>query len=246
MTNLEGRRALVTGASRGIGAAIALELAERGADVVISYERAGDRAAEIVSQIERKGRRAFAVKANGADPAAVRALINETVAKLGGLDILVNNAGTARMGSITELTLEEIDLLLHVNIRGTVLTTQAAIPHMADGGRILVIGSNTAERVPDPVLTTYAMTKAAHHGLVKGVARDLGPQGITVNLIQPGPTDTELNPSDGESGDLNRSLVALGRYARVEEIAAVAAFLASPAASYVTGSVVTVDGGFNA
>lgn len=150
------------------------------------------------------------------------------------------------MGSIVDLTLEEIDLLLHVNIRGTVLTTQAAIPHLADGGRILVIGSNTAERVPDSVLTTYSMTKAAHHGLVKGLARDLGPRGITVNLIQPGPTDTDLNPADGASGDLNRSLVALGRYARVEEIAAVAAFLASPAASYVTGSVVTADGGFNA
>lgn len=246
MTNLAGKRALVTGGSRGIGAAIALALAENGADVAISYERAADRARDIVGQIEAKGRRAIAIQADGADPEAVKRLVREAADHLSGLDILVNNAGVFRHGTIAELSLEDIDTLLNVNIRGTVLTTQAAIPHLKDGGRIVTIGSNLGERVPFPGMTLYALTKSAHLAFTRGLARELGPDNITVNLVQPGPIDTELNPADGEYAEVNRGLVALGRYGTADELAEVVIFIASPAASYVTGSVITADGGFNA
>jgi 3-oxoacyl-[acyl-carrier protein] reductase len=246
MTNLTGKRALVTGGSRGIGAAIALALAENGADVAISYERAADRARDIVGQIEAKGQRAIGIQADGGDPEAVKRLVRETADYLGGLDILVNNAGVFRHGTIAELSLEDIDTLLNVNIRGTVLTTQAAIPHLKDGGRIVTIGSNLGERVPFPGMTLYALTKSAHLAFTRGLARELGPHNITVNLVQPGPIDTELNPADGEYAEVNRGLVALGRYGTVDELAEVVIFLVSPAASYVTGSVITADGGFNA
>ena len=246
MTDLTGKRALVTGGSRGIGAAIALALAENGADVAISYEHAADRARNIVGQVEAKGRRVIAIQADGADPEAIKRLVDEAAGCLGGIDILVNNAGTFRHGNIAELSLDDIDTLLHVNIRGTVLTTQAVIPHLGSGGRIVTIGSNLAERVPFPGLALYALTKSAHHGFTRGLARELGPSDITVNLVQPGPIDTELNPANGDSADLNRSMVALGRYGTTEELAAVVVFLASPAASYVTGSIMTADGGFNA
>ncbi|MCJ2130680.1 SDR family oxidoreductase [Methylobacterium sp. E-045] len=246
MTELTGKRALVTGGSRGIGAAIALTLADRGADVAISYERSTERAEDIVQQIESKGRRGFALQANGADPAAVRHMVDAAVEALGGLDILVNNAGTFRHGLIAELNLEDIDTLLHVNIRGTVLTTQSAIPHMSDRGRIITIGSNLAERVPFPGLTMYALTKSAYHGFTRGLARELGPRNITVNLVQPGPIDTELNPADGDSAAANRSMMPIARYGDTSEIASVVAFAASPAASFMTGSVLTADGGYNA
>ena len=246
MKNLAGKRALVTGGSRGIGAAIALALAENGADVAISYERAADRARDIVGQIEAKGQRAIAIQADGGDPEAVTRLLRETADYLGGLDILVNNAGVFRHGTIAELSLEDIDTLLNVNIRGTVLTTQAALPHLRDGGRIVTIGSNLGERVPFPGMTLYALTKSAHLAFTRGLARELGPENITVNLVQPGPIDTELNPADGEFAEVNRGLVALGRYGTADELAEVVIFLASPAASYVTGSVITADGGFNA
>ena len=201
MTELTGKRALVTGGSRGIGASIALALAEKGADVAISYERTADRAQEIVGQIEGKGRRGIAIQADGAFPAAVKRLVDEAVKELGGLDILVNNAGTFRHGSIAEFSLKDINTLLHVNIRGTVLTTQAAIPHLTDGGRIITIGSNLAERVPFPGLTLYALTKSAHHAFTRGLARELAPDNVTVNLVQPGPIDTEGNPADGDSAN---------------------------------------------
>ena len=246
MSELTGKRALVTGGSRGIGAAIALELADRGADVATSYERAEDRAADIVRQIEAKGRRGLAVRADSADPAAVKRLVQQSVDALGGLDILVNNAGAARTGTVAEMSLEDIDALLQVNIRGTILTTQAAIPHLKQGGRIITIGSNLAERVPFPGMTVYALTKSSHLAFTRGLARELGHLDITVNLVQPGPIDTELNPANGESADLNRSLTALGRYGDAKELAAAVGFLASPAAGLMTGSVVTVDGGYNA
>ncbi len=246
MTSLQGKRALVTGGGRGIGAGVALALAEHGADVAISYERAADRAQQIVAQIETMGRRAIAVQADAADPAAISRLVNTAASELGGLDILVNNAGTFRPSALADATLDDIDTLLHINIRGTVLTSQAAIPHLKDGGRIITIGSNLGERVPFPGLTLYALTKSAHLAFTRGLARELGPDNITVNLVQPGPIDTELNPADGASADDNRRMVALGRYGTTAELAAVVAFLASPAASYVTGSIVTADGGFNA
>lgn len=246
MTDLAGKRALVTGGSRGIGAAIAMALAERGADVAISYERAEDRARQIVQAIEAKGRRGVAIKADSADPVAVRGLVDETAARLGGLDILVNNAGTFRPGPLAEMSLDDINTLLDVNLRGTVLTTQAAIPYLKQGGRIITIGSNLGERVPLSGLTLYAATKSAHLSLTRGLARELGGDEITVNLVQPGPIDTELNPADGEIAEVNRSHTALGRYGTAEELASVVLFLASPAASYVTGSVFTADGGFKA
>ena len=246
MSDLIGRRALVTGGSRGIGATIALALADKGVDIAISYERSADRAQEIVDQIEAKGRRGIAIQADGADPEAVKQLVDKAASNLGGLDILVNNAGTFRHGLITELSLEDIDTLLHVNIRGTVLTTQAVIPHLKDGGRIITIGSNLAERVPFSGLTLYALTKSADHAFTRGLARELGPSNITVNLVQPGPIDTELNPADGDSGDENRSMMPLARYGTTDELAAVVLFVASSASSFMTGSVITADGGFNA
>lgn len=246
MTNLEGKRALVTGGSRGIGAAIAAELASQGADVAFSYQSDAESAADVVNQIEAKGRRGFAVQADNGDPAAVKRLAGEAVEKLGGLDILVNNAGTARVGTIVELSLEDIDTLLHINIRGAVLAAQAVIPHLTEGGRIIFIGSNIAERVPFPQLTMYAVTKSAQLALARGLARELGSREITVNLVQPGPIRTDLNPAGGALDDANIDLTAIKRIGQAHEIATLVSFLASPAASFITGSAVTADGGFNA
>jgi NAD(P)-dependent dehydrogenase (short-subunit alcohol dehydrogenase family) len=246
MVELTGKRALITGASRGIGAAIAKELAAKGADVAITYERSAERAAEVVRVIEGEGRRGFAIQADSADPAALKSAVDEAATKLGGLDILVNNAGIGRVGPITELSLADINALLNVNVRAVVLASQAAIPHLGQGGRIISIGSTLAERVPFPGSTVYAMTKSALHAFTRGLSRELGPQGVTVNLVQPGSIDTDMNPASGEQADQLRALTALGRYGRPEEIAAVVAFLASPAAALITGAMITADAGFSA
>ena len=246
MSELTGKRALVTGGSRGIGAGLASALAEQGADVAITYEHSADRAAGIVQAIQEKGRRGLAIKADGADEVAVKRSVEETVKALGGLDIVVNNAGTARTGPFVDMSLTDIDKVLNVNVRGTLLTTQAAIPHLKEGGRIITIGSNLAERVPFPGLTVYALTKSSFLAFTRGLARELGSKDITVNLVQPGPIDTDLNPAEGQSADVNRSFTALGRYGAPADIAAAVVFLAGPAASYITGSVLTVDAGFNA
>jgi NAD(P)-dependent dehydrogenase (short-subunit alcohol dehydrogenase family) len=244
---LAGKRALVTGASRGIGAAIALALADKGADVVITYLKSTDKAAAIVREIKAKGGRSLAIQADSGDPAAVKRSVEETINGLGGLDILVNNVGTGRMGTFTDLTLADVDALLAVNVRSAVLATQAAIPHLGQGGRIITTGSNAAERAPFAGLAGYSLTKSALLGLTRHLARELGPRGITINLVQPGPTDTDLNPDNGsELAAMNRRLTSLGRYGKPADIAAVVAFLASPASSFMTGSVVTVDGGYNA
>jgi len=245
-TELAGKRALVTGAARGIGAGIARALADKGADVAITYERSADRAAELVREIEKKGRRAVAIQADSADPAAVKRSVEQAVQALGGLDILVNNAGIARMGAFVDTSLADIDALLHVNVRAPLLAAQAAIPHLKAGGRIVTIGSNVGERVPFPGLTAYAMSKSALVSFTRGLARELGPREITVNLVQPGPIDTDMNPVDGELAKTVQGFTSLGRYGKTADIGAAVAFLASPAANYITGSAITVDGGFNA
>jgi 3-oxoacyl-[acyl-carrier protein] reductase len=246
MSELAGKRALVTGASRGIGAAIALALADRGADVAITYERSAERAAEIVRAIEAKGRRAIAIQADSADASAVKRSVDDAAERLGGLDILVNNAGIARGGPFAEMSLADIDAILDVNVRSVVLASQATIPHLTEGGRIISIGSCLGERVPFPGVTVYSMSKSALLSFTRGLARELGPRGVTVNLVQPGSTDTDMNPADGAQSDMQRAMTALGHYGKPDDIAAAVAFLASPVARQITGTTITVDGGANA
>ena len=246
MSELAGKRALVTGASRGIGAAIALALAEKGADVAITYERSADKANEVVRAIQAIGRRGFAIQADSADAAAVKASVQDATNQLGGLDILVNNAGIARGGPVADMGLSDIDALLNVNVRSVVLASQAAIPHLGKGGRIISIGSTLALRVPFPGVTVYSMTKSALISFTSGLARELGPLGITVNLVHPGSTDTDMNPANGEQSDVQRGMTALGHYGKPADIASAVAFLASPAAGQITGTSILVDGGANA
>lgn len=244
--DLTGKRALVTGASRGIGAGIALALADKGADVVITYLNSPDRAAEVVQAIQARGRRAISVRADSGDPSAVSRSIDETVQALGGIDILVNNVGISRGGPLAQMNFTDIQDVFNVNARSAVLAAQAAIPHLSEGGRIITIGSCLAERVPYPNLTVYSMSKSALLAFTRGLARELGPQGITVNLVQPGPIDTDQNPANGPWSEPNRRLTSLGRYGKPADIAAAVTYLASPAAHFMTGSVMTVDAGFNA
>ncbi|QLL66210.1 SDR family NAD(P)-dependent oxidoreductase [Sinorhizobium mexicanum] len=243
MTELSGKRALVTGASRGIGAAIAIMLADKGADVAITYERSAERAAEVVRAIESKGRRSVAIQADSADPAAVKRSVDEAVQALGGLDILVNNAAIALYDTIANISVGDIDALLSVNVRSPLLASQAAIPHLKEGGRIVTIGSAGAERIVGDTGTVYYMTKSALHSFTRGLARELGSRDVTVNLVQPGSTDTDMNPANGEFADFQRSLSPLGRFGKPDDIAAAVAFLASPAARQITGAILTVDGG---
>jgi NAD(P)-dependent dehydrogenase (short-subunit alcohol dehydrogenase family) len=245
MSELTGKRALVTGASRGIGAAIALALADKGADVAITYERSADRAAEIVRAIEGKGHKALAIQANSADPTAVKRSVDEAARALGGLDILVNNAAIVLYESIANVSVADIDALLDVNVRAPVLAAQAAIPHLRQGGRIISIGSAGADRIVGDTGTVYYMTKSALHSFTRGLARELGPRDITVNLVQPGSTNTDMNPANGDFAEFQRALMPLGRYGEPQDVAAAVAFLASPAARHITGVILNVDGGLN-
>jgi 3-oxoacyl-[acyl-carrier protein] reductase len=243
MSELIGKRALVTGASRGIGAAIALALAEKGADVAITYSGSPDRAAQVVKAIQDKGRNAIAIQADVGDPAAIKRSVADAVDALGGLDILVNNAAIAFYNLIADISADEIDAMFRVNVRGPILTAQAAIPHLPTGGRIVTIGSAGAERIIGEPGSVYYMTKSALQSFNRGLARELGARGITVNLVQPGSTDTEANPANGESADFQRSLSPLGRFGEPADVAAAVAFFASPAAKHITGAILNVDGG---
>jgi len=245
MSELIGKRALVTGGSRGIGAAIAVALARKGADVAITYDRSAERAAQVARQIQDEGRQALAIQADSADPAAIKRSVDAAAEALGGLDILVNNAGVALYGAIADIAVGDIDALLDVNVRAPILAAQAAIPYLKAGGRIITIGSAGAERIVGDTGTVYYMTKSALHSFTRGLARELGPRDITVNLVQPGSTNTDMNPADGEYSDFQRALMPLGRYGEPEDVAAVVAFFASPAAKHLTGAILNVDGGLN-
>ena len=243
---LSGKRAIVTGAARGIGAAIARQLAADGADVAITYENSSEKAESLAAELRNLGRNAIAIRANAADPAAVHTAVAQAVSELGGLDILVNNAGIARMGAFADMSGDEIDAMIDVNIRGVFFTTKAALKHLSDGGRIITIGSNVGQQVVFGGISVYAATKSALESFTRGLARELGERKITVNLVRPGPTATEMNPEDSPVADMIMPTLAIRRYGQPFEIAKAVAFLASPDAAYVTGTGITVDGGANA
>ena len=243
---LEGKIALITGGSRGIGAAIAKRLAADGANVAITYTKGADAAASVVKDIECNGRKAIAIQADAADAEAAKAAVEKTVATFGKLDVLVNNAGTAIPKTFEETTLEEMDRVPDINVRGVFIATQAALKHMKSGGRIISIGSAVGERVAAPGLVPYAGTKGAVKMFTQALAREIESRGITVNNVQPGPIDTDLNPAAGDWAVPQKAATALDRYGRVDEIAAMVAFVAGPESSYITGANLTVDGGMNA
>jgi len=243
---LEGKIALITGGSRGIGAAIAKRLATDGAKVAITYAKGADAAASVVKEIERDGGKAIAIQADATDAEAGKAAVEKTVVTFGGLDVLVNNAGTAIPKTFEETTLEEMDRLLNINVRGVFIATQAALKHMKRGGRIVTIGSCLGERVMTPGLVPYSATKGAVKIFSQALSRELGSRGITVNNVQPGPIDTDLNPAAGEWAAPQKANTALDRYGSVDEVAALVAFVAGPESSYITGANLTVDGGTNA
>jgi 3-oxoacyl-[acyl-carrier protein] reductase len=233
MGSLEGKAALVTGGSRGIGAAVAEKLTELGAQVAVTYQHT-------------KPANGLAIQADSADPDAVVAAVEEAAAAFGRLDVLVNNAGVFQVGPLEDLGREEFDHTMAVNVRAPFLAARAAARHMREGGRIISIGSNVAVYAPFPGFALYSASKTALIGMTKGLARELGPLGITANVVNPGPTDTDMNPADGPMADTIRGLTALGRYGQPEEIAEVVAALAGDAGAYVTGASINADGGFTA
>ena len=243
---LEGKIALITGGSRGIGAAIAKRLAADGAKVAITYTKGADAAVAVVKAIERAGGKAIAIQADAADADAGKAAVEKTFATFGRLDVLVNNAGTAIPKAFVDSTLEEMDRVLDINVRGVFVATQAALKHMTDGGRIIMIGSAVGERAVAPGLVPYAATKGAVKMFTQALSRELGSRGITVNNVQPGPIDTDLNPAAGEWAEPQLANTALKRYGHVDEVAALVSFVAGPEAAYITGANLTIDGGTNA
>jgi 3-oxoacyl-[acyl-carrier protein] reductase len=243
---LEGKIALITGGSRGIGAAIAKRLAADGAKVAITYTKGAEAAASVVKEIEGAGGKAIAIQADAADAGAGKAAVEKTVATFGRLDVLVNNAGTAIPKTFEETTLEEMDRVLDINVRGVFIATQAALKHMKSGSRIIMVGSAVGERVLVPGLVPYSATKGAVKIFTQALSRELGSRGITVNNVQPGPIDTDLNPAAGDWAVPQKAVTALDRFGRADEVAALVAFVAGPESSYITGANLTVDGGMNA
>ncbi|BAQ79822.1 3-oxoacyl-ACP reductase family protein [Pseudomonas sp. St29] len=244
--NLSGKVALIQGGSRGIGAAIVERLAAEGASVAFTYVSSASKAQALQDSILAKGGKALAIQADSADADAIREAVQRTAQAFGGLDILVNNAGVLAMAPLDEFKLEDFDQTLAINIRSVFIATQEAARHMGEGGRIINIGSTNAERMPFAGGGPYAMSKAALVGLTKGLARDLGPRGITINNVQPGPVDTDMNPADGAFAESLLDLMAVRRYGRAEEIAGFVAYLAGPEAAYITGASLSIDGGFSA
>lgn len=245
-TQLSSKVAFVTGGSRGIGAAIVQRLAHDGAAVAFTYKGSTAQAKSLVSTIEASGGHAIALQADAGDASAMINAIDEAARHFGKIDILVNNAGVLLLGSVEGFPIEDFDRTIDVNVRAVFVASKSVLPHMPDGGRIINIGSVNADRMPFPGGAAYAMSKSALQGLVKGLARDLAPRGITVNNVQPGPVDTDMNPENGEFGAALHSLMALQRHGRPEEIAGLVAYVASPEAAFVTGSSLTIDGGFGA
>jgi 3-oxoacyl-[acyl-carrier protein] reductase len=245
-THLSGKVALVQGGSRGIGAAIVKRLAAEGAAVAFTYVSSEAKARELQDSVIANGGKALAIHADSADADAIKAAVNSTVEHFGGLDILINNAGVLAVGPLEAFSLEDFDRTLSINVRSVFVATQEAARHMGEGGRIINIGSTNADRMPFAGGGVYAMSKSALVGLTKGLARDLGPRGITINNVQPGPVDTDMNPATGDFADSLIPLMAVGRYGHVEEIASFVAYLAGPEAGYITGASLTIDGGFGA
>src|SRR5271167_2349458 len=246
MSKLANKVALITGGSRGIGAAIAKRLAADGASVAITYAKDVSAASAVVKAIELDGGKAVAIQADAADVEAVRGAVEKTVVAFGRLDVLVNNAGTAIPKTFEETTLEEMDRVIDINVRGRLVATQEALKHMKSGGRIIMIGSSVGERVLAPGLVAYSATKGAVKMFTQGLSREIGGRGITVNNVQPGPIDTDLNPAAGDWAVPQKAMTSLNRYGTVDEVAALVAFVASPEAAYITGANLTVDGGTNA
>lgn len=243
---LAGKVALVTGGSRSIGAAVAKRLAADGALVALTYNTSPEKAQEVVKAIENEGGRAIAILADAGDAAAVRAAVARTVETYGGIDILVNNAGLALGGPIEDISFEDYQRMIAVNVTGVFVATQEAVRNMKEGGRIIHIGSSMTRYAAFPTASLYTLTKGAITGFNRSLVRDLGPKGITVNTVHPGPTDTDMNPDGGPVSDIVKPGIALGRYGQSSEIAGVVAFLAGPDASFVTGADIVADGGFTA
>jgi 3-oxoacyl-[acyl-carrier protein] reductase len=246
MGTLEGKVALVTGGSRGIGAAIVQRLAAAGADVALTYTRSADKAEAVAQAVRQGGRKAIAIAAEAADPKAAAAAVNQTVRELKRLDILVNNAGIFRAGPLEEVTLEDFNATMEINVRAVFFSVQAAAAHMKSGGRIISMGSNLAEQVFGPGMTVYSASKAALIGMTRGLARDLGPRGITVNVVQPGPINTDMNPADGPHSAPQLARLAIGHYGEPRDIAGLVTWLASDEGRFITGTSITIDGGGNA
>ncbi|WP_306327273.1 SDR family NAD(P)-dependent oxidoreductase [Streptomyces venezuelae] len=246
MSTMNGTAVLVTGGSRGIGAATAVRLAREGADVAFTYVQDEARAQEVAARIEATGRKALPLRADAADAGDAAGAVEWAADALGRLDVLVNNAGVGVLGPLETLPLAEVDRVLAVNVRAVFLASQAAAGRLPEGGRIITIGSCMAQRVPGPGGVLYALSKTALIGLTKGLARELGGRGITANLVHPGPIDTDMNPADGPYAEGQTALTALGRFGTAEEVAATVAFLAGPEGRYVTGAEFAVDGGYAA